>query len=146
MSPDKGFTFRWEEALAFEGGSAPFIMYSHARACSIARKCVQAGIDTAAASNSSAEIPASMPKGMVELLRTICVHQDVLSKAVTDRRPHLFANQLLQLATSFNAFYRDCMILQEGELNVFNFQLSELARNLMRTSMEGLGIVPVEQM
>ena len=146
VSPDKGFTFRWEEALAFEGGSAPFIMYSHARACSIARKCVQAGIDTAAASQSSADIPDSMPKGMIELLRTICVHQDVLSKAVTDRRPHLFANQLLQLATSFNAFYRDCMILQEGELNVFNFQLSELARNLMRTSMEGLGIVPVEQM
>ena len=38
------------------------------------------------------------------------------------------------------------MILQDGELNVFNFQLSELARNLMRTSMQGLGIVPVEQM
>ena len=31
----KGFTFRWEEALAFEAGSAPFIMYSHTRACSI---------------------------------------------------------------------------------------------------------------
>lgn len=146
VSPDKGFTFRWEEALAFEGGSAPFIMYSHARACSIARKCAAAGIDLDAAANSSTELPSSMPKGMVELLRTMCVHQDVLSKAVNDRKPHLFANQLLQLATSFNAFYRDCMILQDGELNVFNFQLSELARNLMRTSMQGLGIVPVEQM
>lgn len=146
VSPDKGFTFRWEEALAFEGGSAPFIMYSHARACSIARKCAAAGIDLDAAVDSGTELPSSMPKGMVELLRTMCVHQDVLSKAVNDRRPHLFANQLLQLATSFNAFYRDCMILQDGELNVFNFQLSELARNLMRTSMQGLGIVPVEQM
>ncbi|MBT3440535.1 MAG: arginine--tRNA ligase [Euryarchaeota archaeon] len=146
VSPDKGFTFRWEEALAFEGGSAPFIMYSHARACSIARKCAAEGIDLDAAVDSSTELPSSMPKGMVELLRTMCVHQDVLSKAVNDRRPHLFANQLLQLATSFNAFYRDCMILQDGELNVFNFQLSELARNLMRTSMQGLGIVPVEQM
>ena len=146
VSPDKGFTFRWEEALAFEGGSAPFIMYSHARACSIARKCAAEGIDLDAAVDSSTELPSSMPKGMVELLRTMCVHQDVLSKAVNDRRPHLFANQLLQLATSFNAFYRDCMILQDGELNVLNFQLSELARNLMRTSMQGLGIVPVEQM
>jgi len=146
VSPDKGFTFRWEEALAFEGGSAPFIMYSHARACSIARKCAAEGIDLDAAVDSSTELPSAMPKGMVELLRTMCVHQDVLSKAVNDRRPHLFANQLLQLATSFNAFYRDCMILQDGELNVFNFQLSELARNLMRTSMQGLGIVPVEQM
>ena len=146
VSPDKGFTFRWEEALAFEGGSAPFIMYSHARACSIARKCENAGIDIQASLASEVEIPAQMPKGMVELLRTLCVHSDVLSKAVNDRRPHLFANQLLQLATSFNSFYRDCMILKDGELNVFNLQLSEIARNLLRTSMEGLGIVPIEQM
>ena len=54
--------------------------------------------------------------------------------------------ELLQLATSFNSFYRDCMILMDGELNVFNLQISEIARNLMRTSMEGLGIVPIEQM
>ena len=147
VSPDKGFTFRWEEALAFEGGSAPFVMYSHARACSIVRKCQKAGIDIAAnISNKEIAVPSQMPKGMVELLRTICVHSDVLSKAVNDRRPHLFANQLLQLATSFNSFYRDCMILKDGELNVFNLQLSEIARNLMRTSMEGLGIVPIEQM
>ena len=147
VSPDKGFTFRWEEALAFEGGSAPFVMYSHARACSIVRKCEKEGIDIEAnISNKEIPIPSQMPKGMVELLRTICVHSDVLSKAVNDRRPHLFANQLLQLATSFNSFYRDCMILKDGELNVFNLQLSEIARNLMRTSMEGLGIVPIEQM
>ena len=147
VSPDKGFTFRWEEALAFEGGSAPFVMYSHARACSIVRKCQKAGIDIAAnISNKEIAVPTQMPKGMVELLRTICVHSDVLSKAVNDRRPHLFANQLLQLATSFNSFYRDCMILKDGELNVFNLQLSEITRNLMRTSMEGLGIVPIEQM
>ena len=29
VSPEKGITFRWEEALSFDGGSAPFIMYSH---------------------------------------------------------------------------------------------------------------------
>ena len=146
VSPDKGFTFRWEEALAFEGGSAPFIMYSHARACSIARKCAASGIDITSVLSEEATIPSEMPKGLVELLRTLCIHHDILAKAVNDRRPHLFANQLLQLATSFNAFYRDCMIMQDGKLNVFNFQISELARNLMRCSMEGLGILPVEQM
>ena len=38
VSPEKGFTFRWEDALSFEAGSAPFIMYSHTRACSIQSK------------------------------------------------------------------------------------------------------------
>ncbi len=35
---EKSITFKWEEALSFEGDSAPFIQYSHARACSILRK------------------------------------------------------------------------------------------------------------
>ena len=38
VSPEKGINFRWEEALSFESDSAPFIMYSHARACSITRR------------------------------------------------------------------------------------------------------------
>ena len=38
VSPEKGINFRWEDALSFESDSAPFIMYSHARACSIIRR------------------------------------------------------------------------------------------------------------
>ena len=91
-------------------------------------------------------IPTEMSSGMVGLLRSIAVHNDVLAKAVNDCRPHLFANQLLNLATCFNAFYRDCMIVIDGEVNTFNLQVSEVARRLMRTGMEGLGIAPIEHM
>ncbi|MFL2948905.1 MAG: arginine--tRNA ligase [Candidatus Poseidoniaceae archaeon] len=147
VSPEKGFTFRWEEALAFEGGSAPFIMYSHVRACSILRRCEKEGVDVAEEmAKSDVEIPDEMSSGMIGLLRSLAVHNDVLAKAVNDRRPHLFANQLLHLATCFNAFYRDCMIVVDGEVNTFNLQVSEVARRLMRTGMEGLGIVPIEHM
>ncbi len=147
VSPDKGFTFRWEEALAFEGGSAPFVMYSHARSCSIAKKCIDSGIDIdAVMSQDAIDIPSEMPVGLVELLRSIAVHNDILEKAVIDRRPHLFANQLLHLSTAFNSFYRDCMILNDGEVNKFNFRISQTARALMRTAMEGLGLIPLEKM
>jgi arginyl-tRNA synthetase len=147
VSPEKGFTFRWEEALAFEGGSAPFVMYSHVRACSIVRRCESEGVDVdAEMSKVVNSIPTEMSSGMVGLLRSIAVHNDVLAKAVNDCRPHLFANQLLNLATCFNAFYRDCMIVIDGEVNTFNLQVSEVARRLMRTGMEGLGIAPIEHM
>jgi arginyl-tRNA synthetase len=72
VSPDKGFTFRWEEALAFEAGSAPFIMYSHTRAHSVMKRCVEAGADID--SIIATKIDCSnqeMPSGLVELLRTI---------------------------------------------------------------------------
>ncbi len=147
VSPEKGFTFRWEEALAFEGGSAPFIMYSHVRACSILRRCQKEGVDVdAELSKKGLDFPSEMSTGMIGLLRALAVHNDVLAKAVNDRRPHLFANQMLTLANCFNAFYRDCMIVVEGEVNTFNLQISEVARNMMRTGMEGLGIAPIEHM
>lgn len=147
VSPEKGFTFRWEEALAFEGGSAPFIMYSHVRACSILRHCESEGVDVATEMQKTVtELPASMSNGMIGLLRSLAVHNDVLAKAVNDGRPHLFANHLLHLANCFNAFYRDCMIIIDGEVNTLNLQVSEVARRMMQTGMEGLGIVPIEHM
>jgi arginyl-tRNA synthetase len=147
VSPEKGFTFRWEEALAFEGGSAPFIMYSHVRACSILRRCESEGVDVATEMQKTVtELPSSMSNGMIGLLRSLAVHNDVVAKAVNDGRPHLFANHLLHLANCFNAFYRDCMIIIDGEVNTLNLQVSEVARRMMQTGMEGLGIVPIEHM
>ena len=87
-----------------------------------------------------------MPSGLVELLRTIARHNDVLDKAVNMRKPHLFATQLLDLANAYNGFYRDCHILVEGVPNPFYLQVSEIARNLLRTGMQGVGIIPIEQM
>ncbi|MGB0330124.1 MAG: arginine--tRNA ligase, partial [Candidatus Poseidoniaceae archaeon] len=69
VSPEKGFTFRWEEALAFEAGSAPFIMYAHTRACSISKRADALPI-------SPVQRPSvdAMPEGLVELLRLMCKH------------------------------------------------------------------------
>ena len=38
VQAEKQLVFKWEEALNFEGNSAPFVQYAHARACSILRK------------------------------------------------------------------------------------------------------------
>ena len=50
ISPEKGITFRWSDALSLEADSAPFIMYSHARSCSIRRKAGE--VDLSAGLNS----------------------------------------------------------------------------------------------
>ncbi len=147
VSPDKGFTFRWEEALAFEAGSAPFIMYSHTRAHSVMLRCIEAGADVDSIIASQIDYSQQeMPTGLVELLRTIARHNDILDKAVNMRKPHLFAAQLLDLANAYNGFYRDCHILVEGIPNPFYLQVSEVARNLLKTGMQGVGIIPIEQM
>ena len=141
VSPEKGFTFRWEEALAFEAGSAPFIMYAHTRACSIARRVV--GLPESELERPTVE---SMPEGLVELLRLMCTHNDVIERSVREQKAHLFALHMLELANAYNGFYRDCPVVQNGKVDPFAFSISEMARELMRSGLEGLGITPIEEM
>ena len=141
VSPEKGFTFRWEEALAFEAGSAPFIMYAHTRACSISKRAD--ALPTSPIQRPSVD---SMPEGLVELLRLMCKHNDVLERSVREQKAHLFALHMLELANAYNGFYRDCPVVKDNEVNGFAFAISQMARELMRSGLEGLGITPIEEM
>ena len=144
VSPEKGFTFRWEDALSFESGSAPFIMYSHTRACSIRKRVLDAGVEASAQPTKVPEGPH--PDGLVQLLRVLAVHNDCLEKVVREHRPHLYAEYMLHLSNAYNSFYRDCHVMEGSSVNGFYFALSEFARTVMKNGMKGLGIVPLESM
>jgi len=149
VAPEKGFTFRWEDALAFEAGSAPFIMYSHARACAIGRRLASEGHDVeafvAAYSHQPADFAAA-PSGLVELLRVMETYDEVLAKAVAESRPHLYAKHILTLANAYNGFYRDCHVIQAGQVNQMHLAISEAAREMLHAGCEGLGIIPLDLM
>ena len=137
VSPDKGFTFRWEEALSFEGESAPFVMYSHTRAHSIANR-----VGRVAKDNQMGEILPAMH----ELMRVMACYVDKLGLSVNENKPHAFAIYLLELATAYNSFYRDCHVVKDGVVDEFNYAVSEKARELLRSGMIGVGIIPLESM
>jgi len=80
------------------------------------------------------------------LARSMGVFQDKLEISVLDNKPHIFANYLLELATAYNAFYRDCHILTSDGLNEFYYALSEKARYMLGIGMEGIGVIPLEEM
>ena len=138
VSPEKGFTFAWNEALSFEGNSAPFIMYSHTRACSISRKVGRGSADCT--------IPVPMNESTKELLRTIELDAERLVRSLDESKPHLYANHLLELASTFNAFYRDNPVIVDGVVDEFNFAICERARRLLHDGMVGIGIVPLTSM
>ena len=139
ISPEKGITFRWADALSLEADSAPFIMYSHARACSIQRKVGEAdlseGLDVSSLSGSAAD-----------LVRRMAYMNDELQTAIDSRAPHNFCAWLSALAVDYNRFYRDNYVIEEGVFNVQNLILSELAREHLRRGCEAVGIIPIEEM
>ena len=53
---------------------------------------------------------------------------------------------MLELATAYNSFYRDCHVGKDGVVNEYNYSISEKARELMRLGMSSVGIIPLESM
>ncbi len=148
VSPDKGINFRWQEALSFESDSAPFIMYSHARACSIRRRVTASGeecgelIRKQLQSDDWAELSLSAEA----LVKRIALFSQSVDESLRNHRPNLFCTYMLSLATDYNRFYRDNHVVVDGIVNARNLTLSEAARTLLRLGCEGLGISPIESM
>ena len=139
ISPDKGITFRWADALSLEADSAPFIMYSHARACSIHRKAgkvdTSVGLDTSTLEGSAGE-----------LVRRMAYMNEELQTAIDSAAPHHFCAWLSALAVDYNRFYRDNHVIDDAGIVVQNYIISELAREHLRRGCEAVGIIPVEEM
>jgi len=139
ISPDKGITFRWEDALSLEADSAPFIMYSHARACSIQRKAgdvdTSVGLDTSALEGSAGE-----------LVRRMAYMNEELQSSIDANAPHQFCAWLSALAVDYNRFYRDNHVIDDAGIVVQNYIISEMAREHLRRGCEAVGIIPLEEM
>jgi len=53
---------------------------------------------------------------------------------------------MLQLATAYHAFYRDCHIIDGSNLQLSYLKISEVAKLALNKGLTGLGIVPLESM
>ena len=138
VSADKATTFDWKQALDFEKLSAPFIQYSHARACSILRK-----------GDSEMQFQADLLTGEYEvaLIKKIAEFDLVIDRAARELKPHHLATYARELAESFNLFYRYSPVLDAApELRDARMALARAARNALRTTLETLGISALETM
>ncbi len=142
VSPEKGFTFKWEDALSFDADSAPFIMYSHARSCSIKEKVNDIGYEENEIDLSKIEFNNSISK----LLRLLMRYENAIEKSLSENKPNHFCTYMLELATAYNSFYRDCKIIKKSEVNEFYFKVSEYSRSLLERGCYALGIIPLTSM
>ena len=98
--------FDWDKMLSFEGNSAPYIQYTHARARSVVAKAGETG---------EPKSIDSLTKKERGLLNTLLKFDGVLNEAKEARMPHILANYLFELCQSFNTFYNDESILKADE-------------------------------
>jgi arginyl-tRNA synthetase len=138
VQAEKAITFRWEEALNFEGNSAPFLQYAHARACSILAKAGEHG---------RAEARLLLHPQEQRLLRWIAKFPSVLTEAADGRRVHAVATYVSEFASQFNQFYRDCPVLTAAPpaLREARLEIVDAARIVLQNALDGLGVnAPME--
>ena len=109
VQPEKSITFRWEDALNFEGDSAPFVQYAHARAASILRKASESGFSPAGSP------PLALHDSEAALVKAIAKLPFLVKTAAEERRIHVLPAFAVELASAFNAFYRDCPVMVEED-------------------------------
>jgi len=140
VQPEKDIVFEWEEALNFEGNAAPFIQYSHARACSIISK----------KQDEIRNYDAQLLKHYTELslIKKLATFPIIVNEACEGYNPHIITNYLFDVASSFNQFYRDCPVLPEkyNKLRIARLALVDATRIILRNGLDLLGIVSPKEM
>ncbi|MEM3675627.1 MAG: arginine--tRNA ligase [Thermoplasmataceae archaeon] len=137
LNSSKPITFKWSEALNFEGDSAPFIMYAYARASSILRK-----------SGTEFKKEYSAPnKYEADLIKRIYMYPYVLQNALVNLRPEEIATYSLELVRTFNSFYLNCPVITSSDYERnLRINLVFAFRTVISDAANILGIRVLEEM
>jgi arginyl-tRNA synthetase len=140
VDPSKPVIFTWERVLNFERNSAPYIQYTHARACSIIRKATS---------------PPKKPE--YKLLKQPIEHEIILMisrfpetfiDAAENLKPNLIAEYANLLADKFNTFYNALPVLkaQPPELSDARLALVDATRIVLRNALGLIGVKAPQKM
>ena len=135
------YTFDWEKMLSFEGNTAPYLQYAHARICSIFSK---AELERDSFRNASISLDDERE---ATLARAIIAFPQALDLACATHSPHKLATQLHAIAQAFASFYESCpVIASEGLTRESRLALCDLTARTLETGLSLLGISVPQRM
>lgn len=135
------YVFSWEKMLAFDGNTAPYLLYAYTRIRSIFRK---GGLEGAAASAGPVSLQQPQEIALGKHLLNFGV---VLEAVAADYRPNFLCNYLYELAGHFTAFYENCPVLNaEASVRASRLILCDVTARVLKQGLEVLGIETIEQM
>jgi len=140
VDASKPVVFTWDRVLNFETNSAPYVQYTHARACSILRK-----VDRKPERHGSGLLKERLER---ELIVSLASLPDTFIEATEYLKPNLIADYLNSLADKFNTFYNALPVLkaEPQELSDARITLTEAIRTVLGNCLTLIGVVAPEKM
>ena len=135
------YLFSWDKLLAFDGNTAPYLLYAVARMHSIFRKLkTSPDADFSAASELETEREIALARKLVAL-------PAVFELTLSELRPHFLCTYLYELAGVFSTFYNaDKVMVDDESVKARRLMLCSRTMRVLEAGLRVLGIEPLEKM
>jgi arginyl-tRNA synthetase len=137
----KDYVFEWDRMLSFDGNTAPYLQYAHARICSLFRR---GEVERASVRGDAITIDAPQERALA--LRLLA-YPTAIDATLDTYSPHRLCNYLYELSTDFTAFYEHCPVLKADEaMRKSRLALADLTARVLAHGLGLLGIDVPERM
>jgi arginyl-tRNA synthetase len=136
----KPVMFTWERVLNFETNSAPYVQYTHARACSILRKAPRE------LENPGFDLLTERLER--ELVLNLASFPDMFIEATEYLKPNMIADYANTLADKFNTFYNAYPVLKADSQQLIDARiaLTRAIQIVINNALSLIGVVSPEKM
>jgi arginyl-tRNA synthetase len=136
----KDYVFDWDRMLSFDGNTAPYLQYAHARIRSIFRR-------TEGGDGASGAVHVEHPAERALALQLLAFDEAVEATA-EHLQPHRLATYLFELAQAFTTFYESCPVLRADTdaQRASRLTLADLTARTLARGLDLLGIEAPERM
>lgn len=135
------YVFDWDNMLAFEGNTAPYMQYAYTRVASIFKR---ANLDKAALTQ-----PVVLNDGKETALATrLMQFEETITTVAREGTTHVMCAYLYDLAGLFSSFYEHCPILNADSdaVRQSRLKLALLTAETLKQGLSTLGIETVDKM
>lgn len=140
VDPGKPVLFTWDRVLNFETNSAPYVQYTHARACSILRK---------AAKTPTAPDYSCLSESLEhELILSLAKFPDAFIECAEYLKPNMMADYSNALADKFNSFYNAYPVIKADSPQLMDARLAltDAIRTVLSNALNLIGVTAPEKM
>jgi arginyl-tRNA synthetase len=138
----KDYVFDWDRMLAFDGNTAPYLQYAHARLCSIFRR---AGVGRAEVRGGPIELGTPQER---QLAQRLLAYPSAVADTLDTYSPHKLCTYLFDLAQDITSFYEHCPVLRDDvddDTRASRLAICDVSARTLEHALGLLGIAaPVE--